>query len=765
MRRLGGLIADRASGSLPSRATAVAAVVLALAAASPASAQYVCTSTATDLTCTNSGTAGPQATTGAPGQNATTSNTGSSGDINTDATGANATTINAGTVAGSTSTVTDTGNATTTNTGAITGAMTTTATTGNVTATNSGSVGISVFTTTHAGNAIMVNSGSIGGQLITATSTGNATTINSGAAGRITTNAGAGIAATLNTGTVALTLTTSSGPGLATSTNSGTVGGFLTTMSLNGNALAFNSGTVGALITFANGGSAAATNTGTARNGFFTQASVGSAVAINSGTSLGGLTVVTSNAASALAINTGTVIGPVTLTTFGSGNATLTNSGVISNFGGTAIQFNGGLDTLNLLPGSTIIGGIDLVGANDTVNVFAGNQNLTFNTLAGATVNGNVPFVVAGNQLVSIDPTPFGLADKTLMDFTRAVSGLLDGIGAGAAASGPLSSAFAPSVPGSVAARLDAAFAAIPALADADDQAPVFKAPGIVTADGRAIWARGFGGRRTQDADGAMLAAHTTFLGGAVGFDVLARPDLRLGLFAGGGESRLALAGNSGSTNTDTAFGGMYGRWSFVSFGRPSFLDVALHGGGSTNAASRTINDNTLASGIEIATARYASSYVSPEVAYGLVIPLWAQYTLTPSLRLRYVAGFFGGYSETGTTAPLAVASRTTQDMEERAELKLRRAVPVGPDLLLTSVHLGAIGVERIGDRTIDTVLLGLDLPFVTPGRNDVAGIVGGGGFEWRTREGIALFGAAEAIGFSDQSTVWSARGGVRVAF
>jgi hypothetical protein len=43
----------------------------------------------------------------------------------------------------------------------------------------------------------------------------------------------------------------------------------------------------------------------------------------------------------------------------------------------------------------------------------------------------------------------------------------------------------------------------------------------------------------------------------------------------------------------------------------------------------------------------------------------------------------------------------------------------------------------------------------------------GGGlsGLEWRTREGVSLFGAAEAVGFSDSSAVYDARSGIRVAF
>jgi hypothetical protein len=81
----------------------------------------------------------------------------------------------------------------------------------------------------------------------------------------------------------------------------------------------------------------------------------------------------------------------------------------------------GSHDTLNLLPGSRIIGGISLAGTNDTVNLSGGSHLLTFSGpgLAAATVNSAGPFVVVGNRIATIDATPFGFADRNLMDFVQ----------------------------------------------------------------------------------------------------------------------------------------------------------------------------------------------------------------------------------------------------------------------------------------------------------------------------------------------------------
>ena len=132
------------------------------------------------------------------------------------------------------------------------------------------------------------------------------------------------------------------------------------------------------------------------------------------------------------ALGTLNVSNSGTITGFGSGistatTASVTNSGTISGF--LAIEFVGGADTLTLLPGSKIIGAINLGGGGDTVNFRGGNHNLTFDTLAGATVTGTTPFVVSGNQAVAIDPTPFAVNGRLVGDFSRSVSQVVPNFG------------------------------------------------------------------------------------------------------------------------------------------------------------------------------------------------------------------------------------------------------------------------------------------------------------------------------------------------
>ncbi len=190
-----------------------------------------------------------------------------------------------------------------------------------------------------------------------------------------------------------------------TVTNFGTIGGPF-------GIYDYGSGT----ITVINSGTIRATARGIGAN---------SVVVTNSGTITGSQFGV--SAGTAKVINSGTISGGV-FGIYSTGTASVTNGGTI--FGSIdALGFGGGNDTLWVLPGSVLIGGLNFGSGSDTVNFMAGNQDLTFThggTLA-VNVYGGIPYVVTGStRVVTIDPTPFALSDRVLMDFTGSVSAALD---------------------------------------------------------------------------------------------------------------------------------------------------------------------------------------------------------------------------------------------------------------------------------------------------------------------------------------------------
>lgn len=535
-----------------------------------------------------------------------------------------------------------------------------------------------------------------------------------------------------NSGTAGDETNSTSGAGQnATTVNSGTVNGFINAGTNNGgNAATSNSGTVAGYIdTWASNGSNATTVNSGAVNGYIATQTYGggSATTFNSGTGNSGIYTMTWGGGDAITVNSGAVKGVIQTSAWSSGNATTINSGTVRNPGQTAIQLDGGNTTLTILPGSFIVGGIQLGGHSDSVNIRERNVDLTFSNLANATVTGTVPYVVSGNRIASADPTSFGFTDRALMDFTHALSGFLSGAPAGE--------------PGGFK----------------DGNAASFTG-----ANGIAAWAKGFYGQRVQPAGGIALRSVTNLSGGAMGFDATVGPGLRVGALAGGGEIESSIASNGGSAKSDIGFGGLYGRYDAGA----AFLDTALIGGGLFNRTARNVNNNLAQNGLETAKACFGGWFAEPEAALGYRYALVDRWTLTPALKARYLNAGLDGYSETGSAANLTVAGRMLQDLEERAELSLAGPLRVDSEKdLRVSLHGGVLGLERVGDKTVDANLLGKSLGFAAPGRNAVAGAYGGTDLDFHVGDKLSLFVSGEYTATNDSASLVTGKGGLRWQF
>jgi hypothetical protein len=766
-----------------------AASLLAVAGISPASAQFVCTSTATDVTCSNSGSAANENNFDLS-KNVTTNNSGMVTTSITTTTGntGNATTTNSGSVGTDISTTAATnGDASTTNHGSVGGLVDTFAFSGNATGFNDGTIG-GLFSTVNEGSGVAsaINHGSVGGAFSVTSVFSSATLTNYGTANSLSTAApNGGTATTYNMGSVTTNIMTQTVDGNATTTNSGSVGTSVSNFAANtGIATVINSGSIGTTLqNTAVGGNVVTTNSGSVGGNMTTLADLnGDAIVINSGSvggvigttsvfqnatvtnsgSAGGITISAPVSGAATVTNSGTVSGIVQF--FGVNAQTLINSGLISNPGGTAIQFNGaGATTLTLLPGSFIVGTINLnAAAANTINVGAGNLNMNFNTLAGATVTGTVPFAVSGNQVATIDPTPFGMTDRNLMDFSGGIS---SAIPTTEGQNGSAARAMSFSERTDANSRVTDAFDSIPGLSSYASQRPLLANASSTYNNGWSIWTRGFAGQRDQPADGTSLHSLNQYYGGMLGWDMQVRTDLRLGVFAGGGEARSSIDQNYGDITSNMVFAGIYANYAPGAI----FLHAALQGGHSLNDSTRNINNNLAPGGWEAAKASYGGTYFSPEATVGTRFALGslhgAFYALTPSLKLRYLFASYDGYTETGSTANMSIGPRIVQDFEERARLKLTGTRNISANKAVTgSLFAGVLGVQRVGGTTVDATLLGQSTPFAVPGNSSVQGGFGGAGIEFRTGA-TTFFADAEYLRFSDSSYVMSGRGGIKISF
>ncbi len=110
--------------------------------------------------------------------------------------------------------------------------------------------------------------------------------------------------------------------------------------------------------------------------------------------------------------------------------------------------------------------------------------------------------------------------------------------------------------------------------------------------------------------------------------------------------------------------------------------------------------------------------------------------------------------------------SRRLSDVEERLGIEFAMITAFGGGgTIRSSLEFSGVGLQRLGDNTINTVLLAQNLAFTTPGRREAYGGVVNAGLDWRPKSNVSLFVSTEAMATNDAP--WSAvgKGGVRVGF
>ncbi len=95
----------------------------------------------------------------------------------------------------------------------------------------------------------------------------------------------------------------------------------------------------------------------------------------------------------------------------------------------------------------------------------------------------------------------------------------------------------------------------------------------------------------------------------------------------------------------------------------------------------------------------------------------------------------------------LSVGRRSINDLEEWAEVELSTV----SGALKATATAGVIGLERLGNPTINTVLLAQNLSFTTPGQKAAVGGVVGLGVQYRPMPNAKLFVAGEGTAMSGQ--------------
>ncbi len=367
-------------------------------------------------------------------------------------------------------------------------------------------------------------------------------------------------------------------------------------------------------------------------------------------------------------------------------DSTVTNSGKIVAAQYNSIQFHNGGGTLNLLAPSFIGGEIDL-DTGVEINITTGPSHSTLwdfstgtLTAGDPTIGGTVPWFYNSStkQFATFDPSVLAAKTETLIDRTALISAAMQ-------------------------RRLEHSQQSM----EGEGSHGLEQNTGSFDKSG--AWLQVMASKSQYEGGGTTLDRDIQLGGFAVGYDANHDKDTRFGVMAGYIDGRSEAAGRwskSFESSSSGLFAAGYGR---KSFGR-IFVDLGLSAGiGTDNETKRFVNDNLAALGESHATGDPGVSFwISPEIAIGTEISTLSNWTFNPSVKLRYAAEWFGGYTETG---PSADANATVDDQiiafgEARLELAASRYVTFGNSVsALITARGGALGRTSFGEDATITLL------------------------------------------------------------
>lgn len=400
--------------------------------------------------------------------------------------------------------------------------------------------------------------------------------------------------------------------------------------------------------------------------------------------------------------------------TLNGANAVINNSGTIISERADAISFIKGSATLNLLDGSIVQGGLYFSGTDNTLN-FDRSMNavmqLTGPGSLAVTARGN-PLVLTGTAVAVLDRTGFVLTDAMAL-------GLAGDLANGA------TSHVQQCLP-------------LPGSSDCATTA----------------WLGGFGSLGGQSESAMIGSFEQQRGGGLMGLEFGSRG----GVFIGA----VGAHGRAGSTYESGLQGTIAG--GHAGFEKDGFFAEFYASLGILQIDSnRTVLDNSVAGGIDIARATQSGYFLNPAVTIGHEFATQAG-ALTPSLRLRYTGLHLDGYGESGASG-LIVDSRMVHELDLRAQLAL--ALPpleTEAGILTTTLRVGADLIHRQSD-TVSAQLLGQPISFAAGGDGTRLHSFAAAEVSYAFAGGAALFGNVET-GF-DTAGGYSAtaQAGIRGAF